>query len=132
MNLPSEVLSADGTLRGRVTGGTRKCRLEGCNGIRIHVTWEDGRRTIPCSKGMVGADEEGATWKIVKPQLTMDLSTPPEPVDVVMAYRTETRVPHEGGLTEFTVELSNSNKMKVQARDAEDAMQKANQLLGNE
>ena len=49
--LPRIVKSRDGTLKGEPTGGTRKCQLQGCNGKRIGVRWEDGVITWPCSKG---------------------------------------------------------------------------------
>lgn len=42
----------DGTTRGVRTGGTRRCPMAGCNGIRIHVRWPDGKTTYPCSKGL--------------------------------------------------------------------------------
>jgi len=35
---------------GEITG-TSLCRLEGCRGTRLHVRWQDGKRTYPCSKG---------------------------------------------------------------------------------
>ena len=37
---------------GRLTGGTRVCRLEGCGGLRIGVRWPDGTITWPCVRGM--------------------------------------------------------------------------------
>lgn len=32
--------------------GYRRCRLEGCLGVRIITRWPDGHRTEPCSRGM--------------------------------------------------------------------------------
>ena len=37
---------------GRLTGGTRRCTLEGCRGERLGVRWPDGRITWPCSEGL--------------------------------------------------------------------------------
>jgi len=56
------VLSRDGKHRGVLTGGTRRCQLAGCNGIRYCVRWEDGKHTWPCSKGIKEIDEQ--TWQI--------------------------------------------------------------------
>lgn len=42
-----------GRLRGRLTGGSRVCPLEGCPGARLGVRWPDGRLTWPCTKGMI-------------------------------------------------------------------------------
>lgn len=39
------------------------CRLEGCTGERIHVQWEDGKHTYPCSKGCIQLDEHH--WRIM-------------------------------------------------------------------
>lgn len=47
------ILSRDGKERGKPTGKTRCCKLEGCSGIRIGVRWPDGKITWPCSKGIV-------------------------------------------------------------------------------
>lgn len=47
---------------GRTTGGTRRCRLAGCCGIRIGVRWPDGHITWPCSRGM-GRTKKG--WRIL-------------------------------------------------------------------
>lgn len=64
--IPKRVLSRDGALVGRTTGGSHFCRLEGCGGLRISVRWPDGKITYPCSKGMVGVEpQEGeTTWQI--------------------------------------------------------------------
>lgn len=34
-----------------VVTGASACRLDGCGGTRLHVRWEDGKRTYPCAKG---------------------------------------------------------------------------------
>jgi hypothetical protein len=46
------ILSRDGAKPGLVTRADQRCRLEGCNGVRLSTRWEDGRRTYPCSKGV--------------------------------------------------------------------------------
>lgn len=61
-SIPKYVLSSDGKERGKTTGGTRSCQLEGCTGIRIHVRWAGGQYTWPCSKGMKEIDQD--TWQI--------------------------------------------------------------------
>jgi hypothetical protein len=40
-----------GNQRGTITN-TSRCPLEGCTGARLHVRWQDGKRTYPCSKGV--------------------------------------------------------------------------------
>lgn len=47
------VLSRDGRLTGKTTGGQRQCQMEGCTGSRIGVRWKDGTLTYPCTHGMV-------------------------------------------------------------------------------
>ncbi len=37
---------------GLTTGGTRRCQLEGCTGVRVGVRWPDGKITWPCTEGM--------------------------------------------------------------------------------
>jgi hypothetical protein len=46
------VLGGGGTPRGVASGRTSRCRLEGCGGERVHVRWDDGRRSYPCSWGL--------------------------------------------------------------------------------
>jgi len=46
------VVSREGDMKGKTTGGCYRCRMEGCTGIRIATRWEDGHMTYPCSKGM--------------------------------------------------------------------------------
>jgi hypothetical protein len=59
----TKVRSRDGDARGEATGSTHRCRLEGCNGLRVTVQWENGRTTFPCYKGMtVRKDGE---WEIL-------------------------------------------------------------------
>jgi hypothetical protein len=55
------VLSSDGTIKGKLTGGSRHCGMEGCTGKALAVRWEDGKLTYPCTKGM---DYTNGTWKI--------------------------------------------------------------------
>ena len=47
------VLSRDRKKKGKTTGGSYRCRMDGCPGIRVGVRWEDGKLTYPCSKGML-------------------------------------------------------------------------------
>lgn len=48
------MLSRDGNLRGIIKNmQSRKCKMEGCTGWRIHVVWPDGKSSYPCSKGCV-------------------------------------------------------------------------------
>jgi len=42
----------EGKDKGIITNCSSPCRLEGCNGIRLHVKWENGKRTYPCSMGV--------------------------------------------------------------------------------
>lgn len=46
------VHSRDGKLKGKLIGGSRICRLEGCRGKQLAVRWENGKLTYPCTKGM--------------------------------------------------------------------------------
>lgn len=46
------ILSNDGQLTGQLTGGERQCTLEGCNGPRVGIRWNDGTLTWPCIKGI--------------------------------------------------------------------------------
>ena len=47
------VFGADGKSSGRVTSGGYRCSMEGCTGLRLPVTWPDGKRSRPCTKGMI-------------------------------------------------------------------------------
>lgn len=44
-----------------VVVGTRDCALEGCRGIRLITKWPDGKRTMPCTRGM---EFTRGSWKI--------------------------------------------------------------------
>lgn len=45
------ILSRDGKKKGVVTNlQSRRCSMESCTGWRMNVRWEDGKRTMPCSK----------------------------------------------------------------------------------
>jgi hypothetical protein len=46
------ILARDGSVEGTVTNAGRRCRLEGCGGVRLSTRWDNGRRTYPCSKGV--------------------------------------------------------------------------------
>jgi len=56
------VLSRDNKMKGVVTSTSRRCSMEGCNGIRVGVRWPDGKHTFPCTKGMVQVSPD--TWRI--------------------------------------------------------------------
>jgi len=60
--LPEVIWDREKKEKGRVTGSTMVCRLEGCLGRRIRVVWEDGRSTWPCSKGLRELSE--TEWQI--------------------------------------------------------------------
>lgn len=47
------VFSTDGSTFGILTGGSRRCRMEGCLGRSLAVRWQDGQLTYPCSKGLI-------------------------------------------------------------------------------
>lgn len=55
------VFARDG-VRGKATGGVRRCVLEGCAGLRVRVEWPPSRYpgalvTWPCTAGMVKRDD---------------------------------------------------------------------------
>ena len=50
--IPEFVWNRGGKFKGRTTGTTRRCRMEGCLGICLGVRWPDGKLTWPCTKGM--------------------------------------------------------------------------------
>jgi hypothetical protein len=50
--VPGLVYSRDGKWKGRTTGGTRYCGVDGCKGPQIGVRWHDKRITWPCLQGM--------------------------------------------------------------------------------
>lgn len=45
-----KIYNRSGDRAGEITK-TSLCRLEGCGGIRLHVRWDNGKRTYPCSEG---------------------------------------------------------------------------------
>lgn len=49
--IPEKVFARDNE-EGKPTGGTRKCAMEGCTGLRVAVRWPKGNVTWPCTKGM--------------------------------------------------------------------------------
>jgi len=55
------IISREGEHRGKATGTRFKCRLAGCNGMRITVKWPDGKVTFPCSRGL---KRSRAGWQI--------------------------------------------------------------------
>jgi uncharacterized membrane protein len=56
------VWSRGRTDRGTATGGSRRCQLEGCNGICVGVKWANGKMTWPCTRGMAQLEGE---WEII-------------------------------------------------------------------
>lgn len=55
------VYSKDAKIKGRLTGSSRCCRMEGCLGRALGVKWDDGKVTYPCTKGMTFRKK---TWRI--------------------------------------------------------------------
>lgn len=41
-----------GGAEGKLTGGWRRCQMEGCMGRRLGVRWPSGEITWPCTRGM--------------------------------------------------------------------------------
>ena len=58
--IPKYIVSRCGKLRGRPTGGSRTCSLEGCRGVRIATKWPDDQVTYPCSDGVRYRKDGGA------------------------------------------------------------------------
>ncbi|HRZ18684.1 MAG TPA: hypothetical protein P5136_01390 [Methanofastidiosum sp.] len=56
------IIDRTGKIKGKTTGGTRPCTLEGCRGKKIGVRWEDGKLTWPCTAGLMKTKEG---WKII-------------------------------------------------------------------
>jgi hypothetical protein len=52
------IRSRDGKQKGKFTGATRYCKLDGCYGLCFATKWADGKMTWPCSKG-IGSDKKG-------------------------------------------------------------------------
>lgn len=57
------VYSKDNQKKGKTTGGSRTCGIDGCLGRCVAVRWEDKTLTYPCTKGMGYADN-GTAWRI--------------------------------------------------------------------
>ncbi len=57
MDKGTRMYNREGTEFGLATGGTRKCQMESCLGIRVGVRWPDGQLTWPCSKGLIDRDD---------------------------------------------------------------------------
>jgi len=59
----SRIVDREGTTYGITTGDWHSCRMEGCNGLRLTVKWQDGKTTFPCSAGLkkIGPN----IWKII-------------------------------------------------------------------
>lgn len=55
--------TASEKVAGVLTGNSRRCNLEGCNGLRLSVRWPDGHHTFPCTKGMEIRDD--GQWQIL-------------------------------------------------------------------
>lgn len=47
---------------GKSNGHWYRCRLSGCTGLVTTVTWPDGKRTKPCSKGM--HQRSDGSWQV--------------------------------------------------------------------
>lgn len=47
-----KVYNRDASCVGVMTGGHRRCGLEGCGGIGVGVRWPDKKITFPCTKGL--------------------------------------------------------------------------------
>lgn len=56
------VFSRNGKAAGVCTAVSR-CQLEGCRGLRLHVRWNKGRGTRPCTRGCT-YDETLKAWRI--------------------------------------------------------------------
>lgn len=57
--VPIKMLSRNGSMIGEIKNlNSRRCKLEGCTGVRIHVKWPNGRSTYPCSKGCKQIDAD--------------------------------------------------------------------------
>ena len=55
----TKMLDREGKTVGEIKNlHSRKCKLEGCSGWRIHVKWPNGKSTFPCSKGIKVIDDE--------------------------------------------------------------------------
>lgn len=57
------VRSRSGDEVGKLTGGKRKCQMDGCRGQQLCVRWTDRVRTWPCTHGMT-YDDVAKEWRI--------------------------------------------------------------------
>ncbi len=55
----THIVNRTGTKAGVVVGGGDPCQLEGCNGVRLSVRWQDGKLTRPCTKGLLDTSLPG-------------------------------------------------------------------------
>ena len=46
---------------GQVMGTFTPCQLVGCRGLRVWLIWPDGKKTKPCSEGII---KDGNVWRI--------------------------------------------------------------------
>ena len=56
------VVTRDGKQKGKTTGASYRCQMEGCLGLRVTVRWPGGKITHPCSKGMRRNEK---SWRIL-------------------------------------------------------------------
>lgn len=57
------ILARDGKDKGEIKNlFSRRCTLEGCTGVRMHVKWPSGKSTYPCTKGCTQIGPH--LWKI--------------------------------------------------------------------
>lgn len=61
MRLQDKTVTTQDGETGRIKG-ERRCQLHGCLGLRLIVEWPDGKRTHPCTKGMVVTSD--GNWKL--------------------------------------------------------------------
>ena len=59
-----QIITSDGTEIGIPTGSTHKCRMEGCNGLRITTKWSDGKITHPCSMELLPVNIKKGIYRI--------------------------------------------------------------------
>lgn len=55
--IPERIYSRTGEEYGTPTGKARSCALAGCHGLRISVTWPDGKVTLPCTDGLKARED---------------------------------------------------------------------------
>ena len=54
------VYTRNRSMKGYLTGGRRRCQLEGCGGNAYPIRWENGRLNVHCAKGLSWDKEVGA------------------------------------------------------------------------